>query len=199
MTTATAVKERPILFSGPMVKAILDGRKTMTRRVVKPQPDEVLDGEPYWNIGGFRARPMAENRLLCKYGQAGDRLWVRESFDVWMRGEDAGSPRIIKYMADGETHNRPWRPSIHMPRSLSRITLEITDVGIQRLQDISEQDAQAEGVGGMRDMRFMTALGNIHSSGHRLNFIDLWNSINGADSWDANPWVWVVSFKRIDQ
>ncbi len=203
------MRERPILFSGPMVRALLAGTKTQTRRVVKPQPDSAHSGFPYWNIGGYRASwcrsaagggPLVPaNPLLCPYGQADDRLWVRETWcrqwddergfldECWYRASD---PDVVSVDA---MEKSPWKPSIHMPRWASRITLDIKAVRIERLQDISDQDAAAEGVA-------TWAPGAL--SPHSLNadpsdqFRWLWCSINGPDSWDANPWVWVVEFER---
>ena len=211
------MKERPILFSSPMVRAILDGRKTQTRRVVKPQPESVHDGEPYWHVGGYRAwqfRGIADllrigtnNPLVCPYGQPGDRLWVRETMEVSYQGS-------AYYAADGaqigdrdelgdlcERYGHPYFfnelkgiPSIHMPRWASRITLEVTGVRVERLLEISESDAQAEGIdlGGFR-----SGFDGIAGREHTIEFHSLWESINGPGSWDANPWVWVVEFRRL--
>lgn len=209
--------EKPILFSTPMVRAILDGRKSQTRRVMKPQPDAVHDGEPYWFIGGYRTRMDANNPLVCPYGFPGSRLWVRET----CRAEELPSGLDgVRYLADDcfiPIDNTPesgdaWLdlryygkraspvapvktvPAIHMPRWASRISLEITGVRVERLQDISEADALAEGV-------------NVHPDHHgkpRTSiyspvqaYADLWDQINGPESWAANPWVWAVSFRRI--
>jgi hypothetical protein len=182
------MKERPILFSAPMIRAILEGRKSQTRRVMK-----------------------GDYRYPCPYGGTGDRLWVREAL---RRNTETNK---WEYAADGDVVSLPgghpsgaamigWAHhkegdvcvSIHMPRWASRITLEITGVRVERVQDISEADAMAEGVGGIRDMQFAVALGNLHAPAHRLNYIDLWNEINGPGSWAANPWVWVLTFKRAE-
>ena len=209
------MKERPILFSGPMVRAILEGRKTQTRRVVKPQP--VFDGY-WWSCGDYVCNREQEFRagmphfVKHSYGTVGDRLWVREN--GWERPERTekmmheGADTWLPYYYDADgldstDHEqfKSWgfkrRPSIHMPRWASRITLEITGIRVERLQEISEKDARSEGVDTMRDMRFAAALGNLHSGACRLNFIDLWQSINGPESWSANPWVWVIEFKRV--
>ena len=194
------MKERPILFSAPMVRAILDGRKTQTRRVVKPQPSqELLDD--YAQIRRERGvqkddAEMLSECLPCPYGFPGDRLWVRET---WARDDEDGA---LMYRADvgcdddanawergrieGVSRYR-WRPSIHMPRWASRITLEITDVRVERLQDIGEEDAEAEGI--PRSDVSPPDMG-------RFAYQQLWESINGPDSWAANPWVWVIGFKR---
>lgn len=215
-----SMTEKPILFSGPMVRAILDGRKTVTRRIVKPQPDAIHGDEPYWNIGGYRLRADANNPLKCPYGSSGTRLWVRETWAVCAAYEcyapSVLTPHVgtIQYQAGGGMLNGEmlertcfdvdgelgrWRPSIHMPRWVSRISLEVTDVRVERLQDITEEDAIAEGIertsGGnyWKDylhpvMPAMTA---------RYSFASLWKSINGPDSWEANPWVWTIAFNRL--
>lgn len=207
-------KERPILFRGPMVRALLDGSKTQTRRVVKPQPDTAHDGEPYWFIGGYRVwgyRPAPAvplraggNPLPSPYGQRGDRLWVRESFAHMYRDNaqpEKRAPEDVAYMADNLTPDPyvygSWKPSIHMPRWASRITLEITSVRVERLQDISDTDCVAEGCGALQ-----AAIGCPMTSAPgetipRTMFRALWESINGPESWAANPWVWVIEFRRL--
>ena len=210
------MKERPILFSAPMVRALLDGSKTQTRRILKVQPDEdglskVTDG-PWVDTSG--------RQYVCPYGQPGDQLWVRETWGVGSRPDPWGGYDGIEYRADEawledgddfachkvETpddiclgdYSHGWKPSIHMPRWASRIQLEITDVRIERLQDISEEDAKAEGIEPELD-------GWIDYSNPSaqmcLNPIDsfrtLWEAINGNGSWAANPWVWVVEFRRV--
>jgi hypothetical protein len=208
------MKERPILFSAPMVRALLDGSKTQTRRVVKPQPEAEHGGEPYWFVGGYRAwrarsctdpiRSGSHNEIACPYGQPGGQLWVRET---WARDDEDGG---LCYRADigkgGDAddweRNRldgvprfRWRPSIHMPRAASRITLEITGVRVERLQDISPEDCWAEGIQEMRDAGDEN--GELRGS-VKQDYQALWESINGPGSWDANPWVWVVEFKRVE-
>lgn len=192
------MKERPILFSGPMVRAILDGRKTQTRRVVKPQPDQryylrsgenVPGGEAWaceWDGDEHNGMELHQQTIRCPYGVLGDRLWVRETHALWVPGCKGG----ISYKADhidprGDGPSAPikWRPSIHMPRYASRILLAITGVRVERLHDISEDDALAEGADSSRHARDW--------------FQSVWLSINGAGSWDANPWVWVVGFQRL--
>lgn len=186
------MRERPILFSGPMVRAIIDGRKTVTRRVVKPQPDflgSMTDpNTPFKTLGAG-----LHGQIVCPYGQPGDRLWVRETFAVY--GDEKMA--AIHYRADRPHHvgqkGMGYKPSIHMPRWASRILLEITAVRVERLQDISQEQAMAEGV-----LSCESALdpdGNGYSP-YEL-FSALWVSINGHDSWHANPWVWVVEFKRV--
>ncbi|UIZ56314.1 hypothetical protein LZP46_07705 [Acinetobacter sp. SCLZS86] len=220
------MKERPILFSAPMVSAILEGRKTQTRRVINPQPEGTtlkcfLNGE--WLSKDFNglALPQIEDLPIhCPYGKIGDRLWVRETWStVNLYGEIAlaykadgeitrvvenesfqdedglinyDDPRLEKYsfaawaddLLEGKEGN--WKPSIHMPRWVSRILLEITNVHVEQLQDISESDCLKEGVGSpiLRDCK-------------KPKFMQLWESINGTGSWNKNPWVWVVEFKVI--
>lgn len=168
------MKERPILFSGPMVRAILSGAKTQTRRVVKGVALE-------WLAEGFTPEFVASpDNYVCPYGQSCDRLWVRETF--WQPRDK--SETLFK--ADGAILGcGKWKPSIHMPRWASRITLEIVSVRVERLNDISEQDARAEGAP------------PLDATGYRGGFFHLWQSINGHDSLDANPWVWVVEFRRL--
>jgi hypothetical protein len=210
------MKERPILFSGPMVRAILDASKTMTRRVVKPQPlpqhDMVsLCGSPgNWMFSNREATMKCHCEMLaqrrCPYGQPGDRLWVRETWLPHPLGW-----KIAYYRADGNTYVNPrtmltskWRPSIHMPRWASRITLEVTGVRVERVADISEEDAKAEGIRIQKRNTLPDGFG-IHDNHYRetakLAFMDLWNSINAARGygWDVDPWVWVVEFRRVKQ
>ena len=208
------MKERPILFSGPMVRALLDGSKTQTRRVVKPQPTH------FNPVGVPRlAKPVGPNAVItCPYGQPGDRLWVRESwapdppcdgtwgYTTWAgcrEGQIAGvpdrfrHPRFCNYAANWLHGPIRWTPSIHMPRWASRITLEITGVRVERLQDISEADAKAEGIE-KTPSGFWSLYGQADVDGTyspRSSYRALWESINGPGSWDANPWVWVVEFK----
>ncbi len=215
-----SVKERPILFSGEMVMAILDGRKTMTRRVIKPQP-EVKYANVWFNrdtrMFDFR-RCSPWSSIRCPYGQPGDRLWVRETWQdfcpMW-NGSWCGHGTLegIKqdhrpvYKADpdelwlrgnGDEKKPPcrWRPSIHMPRWASRITLEITDVGVERVQEISKGDAIDEGV---------LSEGHPEWDGNpdepQRHFRLLWDSINAKRGfgWDKNPFVWVISFKKVSE
>ena len=195
------MKEKPILFSGPMVRAILDGRKTQTRRVVKPQPAYVNSlGIPFWPGG----KGPVDYRL-CPHGAEGDRLWVKEThrFDGIDQRIGVREKRIeeLSYRADMEgdpsCDDCAWRPSIFMPRWASRITLEIVSVRVERLQDISEEDAIAEGVTVHMDAVITAATIPGVKGPAYLEYFDLWESINGPGSWDANPWVWVIEFKRI--
>ncbi|AUG08125.1 hypothetical protein [Pseudomonas sp. S09G 359] len=222
------IKERPILFSAPMVRAILEGRKTVTRRAVKfPLIDRDFGCELAGNEIG-----QSEAHRLCPYGQPEQRLWVRESW--WQAGdwqatypEDDtgawfGSKRVV-YSADGTPPNEPntsypnglrngaysaaapnkiWRhrPSIHMNRWASRILLEINDVRVERLQDITEAQAKAEGVRLYTDHAELGDWWHVegietYSADPRKSFELLWSSVGG--DWQANPWVWVVEFKRV--
>lgn len=184
--------ERPILFSGQMVRAILDGRKTQTRRVVKP-PAPFAPGDDIlveWATG----------QIKCPYGQPGDLLWVRETWAA-NRIFDDSSPRIVGndhhgiwWKADHSSY-RPlnakpgrWRPSIHMPRWASRITLEVTGVQVEQLQEITTEDALAEGIAKHEQWT------------PRVQFSELWDSINAKRGygWNSNPCVWVVEFKKVE-
>lgn len=197
------MKERPIPFSAPMVRAILAGIKTQTRRVVKPQPEAEHGGEPYWFVGGYRAwiyRRTTDllrkggNVLPCPYGQPGDRLWVREAWKAHTTFDHL-PPRDIPqshvwYMADDsyKAESR-FRQGMFMPRWASRITLEFTAVRVERLQEISVGDAIAEGI---------PRGGPENPDGIEIReYRQLWERINGHGSWDANPWVWVVEFRRL--
>ena len=214
-------KERPILFSGQMVRAILDGRKTQTRRIVKPGKDIKINAlaGPYTVVGytgGFAAEMCLHWDTdaflsLCPYGNPGDRLWVRERHAIWEReawiegGVTITPPeRGVYYWADqGAMHQvGRWSPSIHMPRWASRITLEVVSVRVERLQDISEEDAMVEGVEfvhGPKDIEcgYLSHDGSALLDTAKRAFYYLWESINGPGSWERNDWVWVVEFKRI--
>lgn len=183
------MKERPILFSGPMVRALLAGTKTQTRRIVKRY--EVRAGMP---------QPEWDSLLrLCPYGQPGDRLWVREAWaEVRPRGIPWPATMTVYREADNRTdYGGPWKPSIHMPRRASRLTLEITGVRVERLQDISEADALAEGIVQLKDGGFGLPAGeHYHCADPRQSYLSLWEAINGPGSVGANPWVWVVEFKK---
>lgn len=206
------MKERPINLKAHEVLAILDGRKTQMRRVVfnKRTTDfQSIEERDDGSLWPWRETDDAQDHWYpCPYGQPGDRLWVRENFSgPWCMETQDGSAAVppskwglgsrIWYWADGEPSYGDWtrpRPSIHMPRWASRITLEVTGVRVERLQDISVADAIAEGV-------------NIHPDHHGKPresiysaveaYRDLWEQINGPGSWDANPLVWVVEFERI--
>lgn len=200
------MKERPILFSTPMIRAILDGKKTQTRRIVKHVEDarfiRAQDGFPDGST-----RPVFEVgddvcSVRCPYGEPGDRLWVKENYRL--RADQDGKPPRDDwwksgawYAADGATPTGcgggpgKLRPSIHMPRWASRITLEVTSVRVERLQDISEDDARAEGV-----------VPELCLPGDDVSYVSgfalLWELLNHERApWDSNPWVWVVAFNRI--
>lgn len=198
------MKERPILFNGEMVRAILDGRKTQTRRVVKP--DMANDFDPPRSQADVEAGyPFFQDKYgdhhkavdHCPYGQVGDRLWVRES--IRKAPLNVGEfYHHIQYCADGHTDiwadwvwQRDVLPSIHMPYGMCRLFLEITDVRVERVQDITIQDIIAEGVSS--NMREHDACVDLSEK-----FKALWNQINEPRGfgWESNPWVWVVSFSR---
>jgi hypothetical protein len=244
-------KERPILFSAPMVRAILEGRKTQTRRIIKaagyttstlatfrmmPEGDALLERWP-------EQERMMNNfgrseRFKCPHGISGEHLWVRETF-MWADGADcrehfigtsmevtlrAQNKRWWYRATDAEKGSGfKWRPSIFMPRHASRITLDITEVRVQRLQDISEEDAKAEGVealdaerceqdfaicpqcGGTRLYTAFSGNGGAlpdtdceRCDAHVKRYQHLWESINGNGSWDANPWVWAITFPKFE-
>lgn len=256
MPNATSIRERPILFSDPMVRAILDGTKTQTRRILSPQPSlaavdhfrhiSIVSATDAWEfqacsstggpVDAFRVgRDSVKAEIISPYGAPGDRLWVRET---WAWRDDT---RVVAYKADGEcgawigdggggrlwlrhggviAHGIPprpeswrgesyglgyfggrWRPSIFMPRWASRLTLQVTDVRVERLQDISEEDAIAEGV-----RRLTGEFDGCYMAGEAMSgttavecYARLWDSINAKRApWDSNPWVWVVAFARSD-
>jgi hypothetical protein len=200
--------DRPILFSAPMVRALLAGTKTQTRRVVKPQPENDPAKhhpiEPYNNgRGGWNWVLAATGHGLgdpfpCPYGQPGDRLWVREAWARTVVG--LGTEMVVYREGDNRTdYGGPWKPSIHMPRAASRITLEVTGVRVERLQEISEADAQAEGIPYSERFRGFCIGEAEHFNSHdpRESYRSLWQAINGPDSWAVNPWVWVVEFRRV--
>lgn len=214
------MKERPIIFSGAMVRALLAGAKTQTRRVVKPQPAKgwafeippvfgrITSHHPKKGRFGVFVRhgvgtdfPMID-LIPCPYGQpgGGGRLYVREAWAA-PHAYDHLPPRLIPkdarihYAATEDRGGLLWRPSIHMPRWASRITLEITSVRVERLQDISEADAQAEGWTRRPEV---STDPQVHKEAARDWFMDLWESINGPGSWEANPWVWVVDLRSVE-
>ncbi|EMM8869491.1 hypothetical protein AB9K36_18240 [Klebsiella michiganensis] len=196
--------ERGMIFNAEMVRAILDGRKTQTRRIVKLQPDE--DGLAKVTNGPWV--DTSERNYRCPFGDVGDRIWVRET---WAEA-GASAPNLKLYRANYPEHlpshyeNVPpaneirWTPSIHMPRWASRILLETTDVRVERLNAISERDAQAEGVGKLRGgyWQHYQPGWTQHQLSARGSFVTLWKSIYGEESWNFNPWVWVIEFKRIE-
>lgn len=206
-----AVKECPILMNGEMVRAVLANRKTQTRRLLKPSKRK----------DGCELVPELLQRTgvgkACPIGAVGDRLWVRETLKQKANGDYSNSPHSSQtdwvYAADGEMLKPNWaemvgwsvhrsKPSIHMPRWASRITLEIVCVRVERLNDISEADADAEGFGGdFPHAAFpefdWTVEAKMGAKTIPECFAELWESINGEGSWAANPWVWVIEFKRV--
>ncbi|EAW6601169.1 hypothetical protein LKS62_004819 [Salmonella enterica] len=204
------MKERGMIFNAEMVNAILSGRKTQTRRPIKWKQTRFTeiaerDDGSLW--------PWAEDCerggdiwFACPYGEIGDRIWVRETFRVHSRATDVATlvyRASVRNSWTEQTHRVPiavcdkpatpekWTPSIHMPRWASRILLEITDVRVERLRDLSEEDAKSEGI-------TPPAGGVLPGWEYRINFRDLWMDIYGTDSWEANPWVWVIEFKRVE-
>jgi hypothetical protein len=218
-STNTEIKERPILFSGPMVKAILEGRKTQTRRILKPQVESEWlewliyvnadgdhryygqDGEPTMHINTDKELPDDGE---CPYGKPGQRLWVREAWttldqDYLPAGKDGCrvTYRADHFDPDGDGPGElRWYPSIHMPRRYSRVTLEVTGVRVERVQDITEEDCRAEGVPPI-PVEFLRTFGMGTDSNYRSRFELIWKSINGPESWAVNPWVWVIEFKKL--
>ncbi|EGH7971154.1 hypothetical protein IFB27_003031 [Salmonella enterica] len=199
------MNERGMIFNAEMVRAILDGRKTQTRRPVKfPLIDKNMGCELAGNeLAGELA---AHNYWNSPYGKPSDRIWVRETFRVHSRATDVATlvyRASVRNSWTEQTHRVPiavcdkpatpekWTPSIHMPRWASRILLEITDVRVERLRDLSEEDAKSEGI-------TPPAGGVLPGWEYRINFRDLWMDIYGTDSWEANPWVWVIEFKRVE-
>lgn len=209
----SVIKERPILFSAPMVRAILEGRKTVTRREIKPSMRSAdtqfelhqQENGSWLPLHTFDESCMddqgTEHPIKCPYGQPGDRLWVRETFKSSADCRPPVAESFI-YAADLNSDGRTkwaarWKPSIHMPRIASRILLEITDVRVERLQDISRADIRAEGLQCPPELASDDVSPN-YRDWYPAAWRDLWESINGPGSWDANPWCWAVSFRRIE-
>lgn len=182
------MKSRPILMSAPMVRAILDGSKTQTRRTVK-----VTDTGRVKAVGSCKNWHLDDPNCIeaCPYGSVGDTLWVRETWCI----EDDGVDFRFAYRADNWTEcpnsDGKWKPSIHMPRDAYRIALEITAVRVERLNDISEEDAIAEGC------KADSWDYPVSAKPSRSAYHTLWDSINGIGSFAENPWVWVISFRRV--
>lgn len=229
------MKERPILFNGPMVRGVLSGQKTTMRRVIKNQPDvPVTDAIPrrnyphgpatvdwYWRPkhGHYQSMPSAGWDFKCPYGQSGDRLWVREAFGLQVRHYGGGTGEHIVYRAtkpdaiycksaEGQEYPVKWKPNTHMPRRSSRILLEITDVRVERLRDSADL-ALLDELGDMLDDcdsvagKEFSRIEKLQSAGAPLSMLPemygfkaYWEKVNGAGSFDDNPWVWVVEFKR---
>ena len=206
------MKERPILFSTEMVRAILEGRKTMTRRIMQKQPTmkhkfkyickEKTKGWGAlfeWLTDGM----TLHEHFKSPYGTIGDVLWVRETWAEFQGLEDA--PTCYVYKADGTWDDKvhlidnKWKPSIFMPRSASRISLRITNIRVERLNDITEEDAVREGVEPLENgykQYIRTRLDKVTEYAS-YSFMTLWESINGKGSWEKNPWVWVIEFEAI--
>jgi len=216
--TISEAQEHPIIFSEWSINRILAGEKTQTRRTVKPQPASGVNSIRHVKGRFWQANEMGSEwdptlwQEKCPYGQSGDALWVREAFrlphtyDEMSPSEyvDEGQPHIVRFEAEEGDYNAVpkdgWgrkRPSIHMPRELCRLRLRVEDVRVERVQDISSEDARAEGVTG-KDADEHDS--QEHSPGeiYRLALRDLWYSIHGSSAWDGNPWVWVIEFSRID-
>jgi len=240
MPTKIEPREHPILFSGPMVRAILDDRKTQTRRVIVPQPAKAKYPIDLVELG-VPANNQARNQVLslphkafddkgreirCPYGKPGDWLWVRETFcyaydendqlqDPYKYWYRASNPEVV-HVEDMD--RSPWKPSIHMPKSACRIWLEVTRREVARVQDISYEDARAEGVktigmditidppigdcGGIEEI--LDPVKEYQNLWDTLNAVkeyqNLWDTLNAKRGygWDQNPWVWVVEFGRVD-
>lgn len=237
------MKERGMIFNGEMVRAILDGQKTQTRRIMKvqPKPSKSRPGDFWFSSKKLESMvhvsdlapgnsPIADYHLFiqehcCPFGAVGDRIWVRETFQGPLVHEELfeeysaypekfETPEYCEYAADGgvrpeycdleDNLRHGWRPSIHMPRWASRILLEITNVRVERLNAISEEDAEAEGI----DMEALYDSQDCYDciADHNMTgrptvtgaFKYLWESIYGEEGWKSNPWVWVISFKRVE-
>ena len=194
------MKERPIIFAPEFVRAILDGRNTMTRRVVKPQPDHVQRNHGVmvnWPKDGFVGHFDDEEKiklLTCPFGQPGDRLWVRETWAMAIPGMPADRGHITRYRADGEQDTTRWRSPVHMPRWASRLTLELTEVRVEKLCAIQTYELYAEGFPCEPCTETVAPADN---SLHRLK--EHWDSLNATRGygWDTNPWVWVLTFRRM--
>ncbi|MEQ9887645.1 hypothetical protein ABRP55_13960 [Pectobacterium zantedeschiae] len=227
------MKERPIIFNAEMVRAILDGRKTQTRRALRIQPTECnhthwpehpnsewKHDDKGWSCAvcgnGVSLTKRDVKGITCPFGKVGDRLWVRETSGLQVRRDALGgtgefrvyrasNPNAIRFTANGKNYPIKWVPSIHMPRHASRITLEITDVRMERLNDISEESGIAEGVARRHSDTYHGFYRDYENEGYGQgctfandSFRSLWKSIYGAESWEANPWVWVIEFKRME-
>ncbi|ENU1225073.1 hypothetical protein [Providencia rettgeri] len=198
------MKERGIIFNSEMVRAILDGRKTQTRRIINPQPELTQKSGFKWKGGLFGAGSddRETNRNFahknCPLGKIGVRLWVRETFQAGLCTESTFAYKATHKPSDleeGWDEIIKWRPSIHMPRFASRITLEITNVRVERLQSISEEDAKAEGF----DNSQSDAANSIGWFEKPIRaFRRAWENIYGTEGWGSNPWVWVIEFKKVE-
>lgn len=216
--TTTAVKERAFNARDHEVRAILSGQKTQTRLIMKPQPPNWIDQLGYTAFtpsgsisgrGSFRTEGPAEMFFKSPYGKPGDRLWVRETWQKsglgW--GNDLPVGKVHYRATDNgewKSYWGNWKPSIHMPRWASRLTLEITEVRVERLHSISESDCWDEGIeeidGWLSNSEIIDMAIKINRciDDARPTYACLWESIHGKGSWDANPWLWVVSFRRLE-
>lgn len=238
------MKERPVIFNGEMVRAILDGRKTQTRRVMKVQPSDhfspinmglELDYSARWYTPSIEDKDgylqpakkqvfgvaSEDEGYSCPFGQVGDRLWVREAYQGPLFNfdqmetylEDTSKferPEFCEYRADGgrtpeyydadDNLRHGWKPSIHMPRWASRITLEINAVRVERLNSIGDVEAMREGIQNLTTCSHADfgIPGAVNAQHPVRAFQLLWESIYGVDGWEANPWVWVIEFKRAE-
>lgn len=210
--------ERPIIFTSDSVRAILEGRKTQTRRVMKPQPDGFTQGIPWVKdsveiINEEFEREIKTHtkdgklfvkKIKCSYGQPGDTLWVREK---WLKYDD----NTAIYFDDVDETEWRWLSPMFMPRWASRITLEVVSISAERVQDISQADAKAEGADpwflagdGKKDIQNGVQFSIEHcpeeKRDYRTGYRHLWDSINAKRGypWESNPWVWVVEFKKLD-
>jgi hypothetical protein len=215
------MKSKPILFSTPMVQAILEGRKTQTRRVckipIKPMEEVMCTEETDPNDPEFSGFYLVKNnwvyhtesklaKSLSPFGQIGDLLWVRETFRP--KGHSFPIGKHFEYKAtaeaDGNPINEPWKPSIFMPKDAARIWLKITNIKVERLNDISDEDAKNEGIKLSEHSSENVDLWYRYDDGSytflpQTSFRTLWESINGKNSWNSNPWVWVIEFERIEK
>jgi hypothetical protein len=215
------MKERPILFSTAMVQAILAGRKTVTRRVVKVNIRQECEGnEPYcfsvfdknWNQycdSDEMPLTLADITNFHKYGKPGDALWVRETWAKYVTSDCAGGVTTrYRYKADLKDECYQWKPSIHMPRAACRLRLKIVSIRVERLHDITEEDAVREGINPVRSFDSGAGISRRQLYENYLphgytevlpidSFKSLWISINGHESWDQNPWVWRIEFEKI--
>lgn len=205
------MKTKPILFSTPMVRAIIDGLKTQTRRIIKPQPEITKDGWKWKSshmVIGENALPSDESPLPFTYQakyQPGDILWVRET---WNYSDDLEYPYLYKQKEQDELKaeffkRMKWKPSIFMPKEACRLFLKVTDVRVERLQDISEDDAIAEGIEEVHPAPFLIRYKNYLENGYLdspiESFKTLWQSINGKESWKRNPWIWAYEFEKTEK
>jgi hypothetical protein len=213
------MKSKPILFSTEMVQAILEGRKTQTRRVIKNEVlqsmknlrydgiEEDTDSENYKHhyveLVDEEGNPMEYYSSIgkCNYGEIGDIIWVRESF---AKVEFENKPTVYLYKANPEHQSMRWKPSIHMPKEACRLFLKVTNVRVERLWDISEQDSKAEGcsfeiIHNIKEYKDYLNPNNTFPVYAKLSFISLWEKINGVKSLEENPFVWVIEFERVDK